>query len=137
LGYAWLLEYKNEVYFILIKFKDLSVYIKKKTCELLFLLSIDFGMEPHSSLYIWLICLMPNWYKKFNIVSEPDARSWFATVPVWLKLVCTCRALLIVHTWGGLLEYESEVCPTLIKFKGLIVYIKKNLWAIPPIANWF
>jgi len=32
-----------------------------------------------------------------------------------------------------LLEYESKYCPTLIKSKGLSMYI--SLWATPPIAN--
>ena len=35
-----------------------------KVCELLTLLSISFGMEPHLSLYAWLVCSMPNWYMK-------------------------------------------------------------------------
>ena len=116
-----LLEYESGVVHI-DKIQGLEcVY---KACELLLLLPIGFGMEPHLSLYAWLICLMPNWYIKFNMVSERGVRSWFATVSIWLKIVCTCRALLIAHTWGGVLEYESGVCPTLIKFKGLSVYIK-------------
>jgi len=67
---------------------------------------------------------------KFNMVSKQGAWSWLATIPVWLKIVCTYRALLTAYTWGGML-----VCPILKKFKDLSVYI--SLWVTPPIANWF
>ena len=61
--------------------------------------------------------------------------SWFATIPIWLEIMCTCRALLVVHTWGGMLKYESEICLTLIKSKGLSTYI--SLWVTPPITRLF
>ena len=34
-----------------------------------------------------------------------------------------------------MLEYESGYCPTLMKLKGLGIYI--SLRVTPPIANWF
>ena len=69
------------------------------------------------------------------MVSEPRCSILIATVPVWLKIVCTCRVLLAAHMWGGVLEYQSGVCPILIKFKDLSMYI--SLLVTPPIVNWF
>ena len=78
---------------------------------------------------------MSNWYIKVNMVSERGVRSWFATVsPVWLKIVCTCWAMLIAHTWGGVLEYESGVMSHIDKIQGFeCVYKACELLLLSPI----
>ena len=98
---------------------------------------IDFVMKSHLNLYVWLfVCMYDSLFNvqlidiKFNMVSEQIVRSWFTIVPVWIKIVSTCRVLLVAHMWESVLEYESEFYPTLNKHI-------QSLWRTSSIVNWF
>ena len=84
----------------------------------------------YNSGHNWLVLICVKYLSWIN-----DCRS--LPVPIIMLQQSWCQAILGPPHLKKLtlLEYENGYCPTLIKSKGLSVFIR--LWVTPPIANWF